>query len=152
MINIRRFLCVILVVSGVALIAGCKCLSPSVAGETGSSHAVVIELVKAKQSWDGATLPSYPEGQPEITILDITVPPGVRLADHFHPVINAGVVLSGQLTVVTEDGKKLHLNTGDPIVEVVNTMHYGMNEGSEPTRLLVFYAGIESAPITTLEE
>jgi hypothetical protein len=36
-------------------------------------------------------------------------------------VINAGALVSGELTIFTTDGKTLHFKPGDPIVEVVNT-------------------------------
>lgn len=35
----------------------------------------VRTVVKSTKSWDGKTLPAYGEGQPEITILEIEVPP-----------------------------------------------------------------------------
>ena len=108
----------------------------------------VQQLAKSTSSWDGAPLPGYPEGNPEITILRITIPAGATLARHKHPVINAGVLLKGELTVQTENGKKLHLKAGESIVEVVDTWHYGKNEGVEPAEIIVFYAGIEGAPIT----
>ncbi len=110
------------------------------------------ELVKTTQSWDGNVLPAYPHGQPEITILRINIPAGARLETHHHPVINAGVLTRGQLTVVTTDGKTLYLKAGDPIVEVVNTLHYGINHGSAPAEIIVFYAGIIGNPITITEE
>ena len=110
------------------------------------------ELVKTTQSWDGNVLPAYPQGQPEITILRINIPAGARLETHHHPVINAGVLTRGQLTVVTTDGKTLYLKAGDPIVEVVNTVHYGINNGSAPAEIIVFYAGIIGSPITITEE
>jgi quercetin dioxygenase-like cupin family protein len=106
------------------------------------------ELAKSSLSWDGNPLPNYPEGQPEVTILRITIPPGVQLPMHEHPVINAGVLISGELTVVTTENKTLHLQAGDPIIEVVNTWHYGKNEGQAPAEIIVFYAGISSKPIT----
>ncbi|MDP8297881.1 MAG: cupin domain-containing protein [Candidatus Orphnella occulta] len=105
-------------------------------------------LAKSSSSWDGEALPEYPEGTPEVTILRIIIPPGAQLPIHEHPVINAGVLLSGRLTVKTEDGSILHLKAGDPIVEVVDKWHYGINEGSEPAEIIVFYAGIEGMPIT----
>ena len=114
----------------------------------GKLSPVVAELVKTTESWNGAVLPAYPQGQPEITILRISIPAGTRLATHSHPVINAGVLISGQLTVVTEDGKTLHLKAGDPIVEVVNTLHYGINQGEVPAEIIVFYAGAVDVPIT----
>ena len=82
-------------------------------------------------------MPEYPKGQPKITILHIKIPAGTQLDTHHHPVINAGVLLSGQLTVVAKDGQKLHLRAGDPIVELVNTAHYGINEGNTPAEIIV---------------
>jgi quercetin dioxygenase-like cupin family protein len=109
-------------------------------------------LAKTGLSWDGSQLPAYADGKPEITILRIKVPPGVELPLHEHPVINAGVLLSGELTVVTEDNRTLHLKAGKAIVEVVNKWHYGKNEGSETAEIIVFYAGIADSPITVKKE
>lgn len=108
----------------------------------------VQQLAKTCASWDGALLPAYLKGQPEITVLRIVIPAGETLAKHKHPVINAGVLLKGELTVHTEQGKTLHLKAGDSIVEVVDTWHYGKNEGTEPAEIIVFYAGAEGVPIT----
>jgi quercetin dioxygenase-like cupin family protein len=112
------------------------------------SSISVKELAKSSNSWDGKLLVPYSQGQPEITILSIRIPAGARLETHSHPVINAGVLMSGQLTVKTTDGKVLHLKAGDPIVEVVNTLHYGINEGTVPAEIVVFYAGIVGQPVT----
>ncbi|MFA6930871.1 MAG: cupin domain-containing protein [Lentisphaeria bacterium] len=109
------------------------------------------QLAKTSRSWDDSLLPAYPSGQPEVTILRLTIPPGTKLEKHFHPVINAGVVISGELTVIAEDGKVLYLKPGDPIVELVKTCHYGINQGTEPVDLIVFYAGVERHPITVLQ-
>lgn len=78
-------------------------------------------------------------------------PAGTRLHTHSHPVINSGVLISGQLTVVTADGRTLHLKAGEPIVEIVNTLHYGINEGTVPAEIIVFYAGAVEMPITVVE-
>ena len=112
------------------------------------NDVVVDVLSKTSSSWDGKALPDYPTGKPEITILRIKIPAGVQLPLHRHPVINAGVLLSGELTVVTEDNKILYLKAGDSIVEVVNKWHYGKNEGNKPAEIIVFYAGILDKPIT----
>jgi quercetin dioxygenase-like cupin family protein len=112
----------------------------------------VKELVRTSKSWDGKSLVPYPQGQPEITILRISIPAGARLETHSHPVINAGVLVSGQLTVKTTDGKVLRMKAGDPIVEVVNTLHYGINEGTVPAEIVVFYAGIVGQALTVSEQ
>jgi len=96
-------------------------------------------------------LPAYPSAQPRISILRIRIPAGAELDMHRHPVINAGVLLSGQLTVMTKTGKTLHLKAGDPIVEVVNTAHFGVNQGDAPAEIIVFYAGTVDSPISVIE-
>jgi len=110
----------------------------------------VETLVKTTQSWDGNALPAYPEGTPEITVLHITVPPQTKLPLHLHPVINVGYLLSGELTVVTQMEETLHLKAGDTIVELVDKLHYGMNEGEEPAVIVVVYAGVVGTPVTVL--
>lgn len=120
--------------------------------EAKETSVVVSELVRSTTSWDGELLPAYPEGQPEITILRILIPAGTRLDTHSHPVINAGVLISGELTVVSTGGKTLHLRAGDSIVEVVDTPHYGINEGAVPAEIIVFYAGTAGSPITVIEK
>jgi len=113
------------------------------------ANAVKVDvLARTSSSWDGGTLPGYEKGKPEITILRIKIPQGMQLPLHKHPVINAGVLLKGELTVVTEDNKTLHLKAGDSIVEVVNKWHYGINKGNESAEIIVFYAGAQGSPIT----
>ena len=120
--------------------------------EANHASISVEELVRTSKSWDGKSLIPYPQGQPEITILKISIPAGARLETHSHPVINAGVLVSGQLTVKTTDGKVLRMKAGDPIVEVVNTPHYGINEGTVPAEIVVFYAGIVGQAVTVSEQ
>lgn len=113
-----------------------------------AKNVIVEELAKTLTSWNGDLLPAYPGGIPEVTILKIIIPAGVELPLHQHPVINAGVLLKGELTVFTAKGDTLHLKVGDPIVEVVNTWHYGKNEGMESAEIIVFYAGAKDESIT----
>jgi quercetin dioxygenase-like cupin family protein len=132
-------------ITSLLLIIGCAGNLNNVAV---NNNIVVEQLAKSTTSWDGTTLPAYPEGQPEITILRIKIPAGAKLEMHYHPVINAGVLIAGELTVITEDNKTLHLKAGDSIVELVNKKHYGKNEGTQTAEIIVFYAGIMDKPIT----
>ncbi len=116
-----------------------------------SNEIEVTTLVKTTTSWNGNSLPNYPEGTPEITILKIIIPPKTALKRHKHPVINAGVLTKGELTVISETNDTLYLKAGEPIVELVNTWHYGRNDSNEPVEIIVFYAGVEKAPITVLK-
>jgi len=130
------------------------CLTLLLAGNSWAlddNNVTVDVLARSKSSWNGATLPPYLTGQPEVTILKISIPPHIQLPLHQHPVINAAVLLKGELTVLTKEGKTLHLEAGDPIVEVVNTWHFGINEGNEPAEIIIFYAGVQGEPVTIKE-
>jgi quercetin dioxygenase-like cupin family protein len=93
-------------------------------------------------------LPAFKADAPEVTIMRITIPPKQGLPIHTHPVINAGILLKGQLTVTTESGQVLHLKADDAIVEVTDTWHFGRNDGDEPAEIVVFYVGEKGTPIT----
>lgn len=114
--------------------------------------ASTVVLSKSSVSWDGQDLPDYTPGKPEITILRITIPPGSQLPVHKHTVINAGVLLDGGLTVISEDGKVWRLKAGESIVELVNTWHYGRNEGDTPAEIIMVYVGKAGLPITVNKE
>ena len=114
----------------------------------GKQELQVEVLAQASTSWNDSVLPSYPEGQPEVTILKIDIPPHTQLDLHQHPVINAGVLLKGELTVEADNGQKLELKTGDAIIECVNTWHFGINSSDEICQIIVFYAGIKDQAIT----
>lgn len=125
------------------------CLNLGAAETTPGVH--VDTLSKTSSSWDGTALPRWAPGTPEITILRITIAPGAELPLHEHPVINAGVLLSGRLKVTKEDGATLFLKAGDPIVEVVDSRHMGKNDGDIPAEIIVFYAGRVNTPVTVIE-
>lgn len=131
------------------------CIAALLAAQAFADSAVpgvqTVVLAKTISSWDGTRLPDYPVGTPEITILRISIPPGVQLPRHKHPVINAAVLLSGTLTVVADDNKTKVLRAGDALVELVNQGHYGRNDGDRTAEILVFYAGIVDTPITIKE-
>lgn len=112
------------------------------------SQSPVSELIAESHiSWNGDSLPAYPSGKPKISIVKVTIPPHSELPNHYHPVINAGVLLKGELTVIDKKGNVLEMKAGDPIIEVVNTIHYGINKGDEAAEILVFYAGADELGI-----
>ena len=119
--------------------------------KTGAAYKTEV-LAKSSKSWDGSPLPEYPKGTPEVSILKITIEPGAELPMHKHPVINAGVLLSGELTVITEGHKVKHLKAGDGLIELVNQWHYGKNEGSVPAEIVVVYASTVGAPLAVSKE
>jgi len=110
--------------------------------------ASVETLMVTSHSWDGELIGWYPYGSPEVSILKITVPTGVKLAVHKHPIPLVAYMLSGELSVQTENGDKAVFKAGDPIVEVVNTWHFGQSTGEEDALLVAFYMGVKRLPNT----
>jgi len=109
-------------------------------------------LIKTSRAWNGSTLPSYGDGQPEVTIVRYRFAPGASIPMHMHPVINAGVLLKGELQVMTKSGEKITLKAGDPLVELFKEWHYGVNSGKEPVDLIVVYAGTVGTPLAIREQ
>ena len=110
----------------------------------------VTPLLKTTTSWDGTPL-HFPEGQAEITGVQVEIAPGGETGWHLHPAPSFGMVLDGELTVMLMDGRSKTLKRGDSVAEVVNTLHNGRNMGKTPVRLLVFYAGAVGQTLTQRE-
>jgi quercetin dioxygenase-like cupin family protein len=104
--------------------------------------------LKEVASWDGTPYKSYPQGQPQLTVLEIIIPPHTALPWHQHPVPNAAYVVSGELTV--EDrrtGKSLKVVAGQAFAESVNSSHRGVT-GDKQAVVIVTYSGVDSTPLS----
>ena len=106
------------------------------------------ELLRTTQSWDGAQLPDYLQGRPEIVGVKYEIPAGQKLDWHHHPVMNFGILVQGELTIVTQDGKEKTVHEGEAVVEMVNTIHHGENRGTKPVVLYMFYLSQEGLPLS----
>lgn len=98
-----------------------------------------IELIRTSQSWDGVELPDYFQGRPELVAVKYVFPAGKKLGWHHHPVMNYGILVQGELTIIGLDGQKKVVHEGEPVVEMVNTIHYGENLGDKDVILYMFY-------------
>jgi quercetin dioxygenase-like cupin family protein len=108
----------------------------------------VEQILQTTQSWDGMKYTGYPSGQPQITVLKITIPPNTTLHWHRHPMISVGYVLSGHLTLEKKDtGERKVVNPGEALAETVQTTHRGFTT-NEPVELIVFYAGRVDLPVS----
>ena len=107
----------------------------------------IIELKRTSQSWDGAELPDYPAGRPELVVRRYVFPRGSKLGWHHHPVMNYGIVQQGELTIIGLDGKETTIHAGEPVVEMVGTIHHGENRGDKTVVLDMFYISQKGTPI-----
>jgi quercetin dioxygenase-like cupin family protein len=105
-------------------------------------------LLRTSSSWDGTPYQAYSPGQPELSILKITIPANTQLKWHTHPMPNAGYIVSGELTLEKKDGGKTqHFTAGQTVPEMVDALHRGMT-GDQPVTLIVFYAGVKGMPLS----
>ena len=105
------------------------------------------ELIRTSRSWDGAELPDYLQGRPELVAVKYEIPAGQKLGWHHHPVMNYGILVQGELTIICIDGNEKVVHEGEAVVEMVDTIHHGENRGSKPVILYMFYLSQEGLPI-----
>jgi quercetin dioxygenase-like cupin family protein len=130
---------------GVSNIDGCDAV---VLPQATDGEAESVELLRTCQSWDGADLPDYPQGQPELVAIKYIIPPGKKLNWHHHLVMNHGVLVQGELTIIALDGKTKVMRAGDVVVEMVDTIHHGENRSTEPVVLYMFYLSQKDKPLS----
>jgi len=105
-------------------------------------------LLQSRASWDGEPYTAYPAGQPELSVLKLTIPPHTQLPWHTHPMPNVAYIVSGELTVERKaDGKTHHFTAGQVVAEMVEALHRGVT-GDAPVTLIVFYAGTAGLPLS----
>ena len=110
-------------------------------------EVVSSELIRTSQSWDGVELPDYLQGRPELVAVKYVFPAGKKLGWHHHPVMNYGVLVQGELTIIGQDGKEKTVHEGEAVVEMVNTIHHGENRGTKPVILYMFYLSQKDQPL-----
>ena len=106
------------------------------------------ELIRTSQSWDGVELPDYLQGHPELVAIKYEFPAGQKLGWHHHPVMNFGILVQGELTIIDQNGNEKVVHEGEAVVEMVNTIHHGENRGTKPVVLYMFYLLQEGMPLS----
>lgn len=107
------------------------------------------QVLKTTTTWNGAPIRYSASAHPEVQGVVVEIAPGSATPWHKHPVNNFAYMLAGQLRVELAGQSVSHeFKTGDAFAEVVDTWHRGVNIGSVPVKILVFYAGEEEVPIS----
>ena len=136
---------------GAALLCAAGCASSrscaAFATYDGATEVATMELKRTSQSWDGAELPDYPVGKPELVVKRYVFPRGSKLGWHHHPVMNYGIVQQGELTIIGVGGKEKTVRAGEAVVEMVGTVHHGENRGDKTVVLDMFYVSQKGTPL-----
>ena len=70
-----------------------------------------------------------------------------KLGWHHHPVMNYGILVQGELTIIGLDGKTHVVHEGEAVVEMVGTVHHGENRGTKDCILYMFYLSQKDLPL-----
>lgn len=132
----------ILTICGTMAVAT-SCEKANAQDNEGAPKVESTELVRTSQSWDGVELPDYFQGRPELVAVKYVFPIGQKLGWHHHPVMNYGILVQGELTIIGENGQEKVVHEGEVVVEMVNTIHHGENRGTKPVILYMFYLSQE---------
>jgi quercetin dioxygenase-like cupin family protein len=137
-------------VAGILFAAGCLTSVTSIVAAQKAPEKIATAqretLLQATQSWNGKGYTHYPNGQPQLTTLKVTIAAHTSLPWHYHPIPNVLYVLSGTLTLHDKaSGKTLVVHQGQAAAESVDDVHRG-EAGDEPAVLLITYAGTPGVP------
>jgi quercetin dioxygenase-like cupin family protein len=87
----------------------------------------------------------YPKGPAHVTAAIVTLAPGGRTIMHKHGVPLFAYILEGELTVNYGKHGTRTYHQGQSLMEAMNVAHFGINNGSQPVRLLAVYMGSKRA-------
>ena len=142
--SINRLFTAILICGSMSFMTACKTTNVQ---EKSIKTVKNVELIRTSQGWDGVELPDYLQGRPELVAVKYVFPVGQKLGWHHHPVMNYGILVQGELTIIGLDGKEKTVHEGEPVVEMVNTIHHGENRGNKPVILYMFYLSQKDLPL-----
>ena len=100
----------LITICSMSMLTSCKTKTAAV------SQVESKELIRTSQSWDGVELPDYFKGRPELVAVKYVFPAGQKLGWHHHPVMNYGILVQGELTIIGQDGKEKVVHEGEPVV------------------------------------
>ena len=148
----RKWVLAAILICGASVMTSCRKAQVQVDNNESQQAAPAkevtsTELIRTSQSWDGVELPDYFEGRPELVAVKYVFPAGKKLGWHHHPVMNYGILVQGELTIIGQDGKEKVVHEGEAVVEMVNTIHHGENRGTKDVILYMFYLSQKDLPL-----
>lgn len=106
------------------------------------------DIFKSTTTWDGQPI-VYPEGTPEVTLVELSIDDGFNTGYHCHPVVSFVHVLKGELQIQLYNGSKKAFKAGETFAEVIDTWHSGEAINGD-VEALIYYVGEKDTPLTIL--
>jgi quercetin dioxygenase-like cupin family protein len=103
----------------------------------------VRTLLRTGETVIGERLAYPAAGATLIHSLIVTMQAGERTGRHKHGVPTYAYILSGQVTVDYDGGLRRTYRAGEAFMEAMDRWHDGVNDGTEPCRILVVFMGAE---------
>ena len=100
-----------------------------------------VPLLSTGTTIVGETIRYPTTGPAHVTAAIITVAPGGRTIAHTHGAPLFAYILEGELTVDYGTHGIRSYRKGQAFMEAMAVVHYGMNNGAEPVRILAVYMG-----------
>jgi quercetin dioxygenase-like cupin family protein len=134
------------VVAAIAIVAG-----PAMPGRANAEDSAPAKdypaapILSTGASILGETI-RYPKAGPaHVTAAIVTLAPGARTIMHKHGVPLFAYILDGELTVDYGTHGTRTYRQGQSFMEAMGVAHFGVNNGSQPVRLLAVYMGAKHA-------
>lgn len=118
-------------------------VAPAGGYDAGVQGKVILQTEKMS---NGEPIDYLDHDNPLVTVMRVEIAPGAQTGWHSHPMPVYAYVLQGKLDVQVEGGKTNEFKEGEAIIEVVNLLHNGINNGQIPVKLVVFYLGAKETP------
>lgn len=110
----------------------------------------VTVIAETTTTWDGAPMEYLKTRHPMMSVRTVELAPGAANSWHIHEAPQYIYVEKGSFEVFLDDGRNMTWQAGEAFNEVVHTLHFGRNPGTEPTRLIVISATQEDCPFMTM--
>ena len=108
------------------------------------ANGIVVEKLLTTDTTAVGQKIMYPcFGEPEVTMLKITIPPGKSTGWHKHSFPVFSYIIQGTLTVELENHRVIQCKENTTYAEMVNTYHNGSNREDSDLVVIAIYLGVK---------
>lgn len=132
-------------VFGPLMLAATAALAPAIADMPAGYPAKV--LLSTGETVAGETIHYPTDGPAQVTAEIVTIAPGGKTILHHHGAPLFAYILDGEVTVDYGDRGQRTFRKSDGFLEAMKVPHMGINNGSEPVRILAVYMGAKGTPL-----